>query len=910
MRNTIEDEVLERFGLVPNFFRIAQQDSVMAARLWRFAQFAYLDNPLPSLFKERLFVWLSRFCKIRYCIGRHIGFVVGLGRVAGDPACPPQSVEEVVRLLKRPVPRGEALRPHHAALEQPLSELPAPGSELEWSIFACATELFCLPAGEPDSLRALVRALGPARLEYLQELLAFVQVAHNWTRLHPELAFEDDIEHLLATHQDLSAAVLEDPEAWCSEPGQRLVEELALLRQEKQQLMHASGRRLQQDLADSRLLHEISNELISEQRIDTLYTKLIMAAARLMRGCGGSIQVLVPGQDGAPELDLLASCGLAPEAMRFWQRVRTGSESSCGEALAHGHRVVVPDVARCEFMMGTDDLTMYLKSGIHAVQTTPLRSRDGSMVGCISTYWTEPYQPAEHELQMFDILARQAADLIERAKVEEALRVSEERCRRALQPQNVGVVFFDDEGCVTEANETFLRMSAHEREDLDAGRLRLDEMAPPEWQADARRAMEQLRSQGYTTPYEKEYLRKDGSRWWGLFAATRLSEHEGVAFVIDITGRKLAEQALKEADQRKDVFLATLAHELRNPLAPISNVVHLLRCADGRRRADKLMEMMERQVHQIVRLVDDLLEVSRIAGGKMKLDKEPVAVADIVHDAVETSAPLVEQGRHHLQVMLPTEPVTVQGDRMRLAQVLANLLNNAARYTPEGGHIWLDVARDACDVAISVRDDGIGIPPEQLPHIFDLFAQVQDAARDPGGLGIGLTMARSLVEMHGGTVSAYSAGSGTGSQFTVRLPLPPGADALAGEGNAQTARMPLAGQRILVVDDNRDAADTLRLLLEVEGADVRVAYDGKSALATLATFEAQSILLDLGMAEMDGYEVARQIRQDPRLHGVRIAALTGWGQDADRRQTRACGFDVHLTKPVDLEVLKRWLCGA
>jgi two-component system CheB/CheR fusion protein len=379
--------------------------------------------------------------------------------------------------------------------------------------------------------------------------------------------------------------------------------------------------------------------------------------------------------------------------------------------------------------------------------------------------------------------------------------------------------------------------------------------------------------------------------------------------VIDVTDRKLAEQALRDADQRKDIFLATLAHELRNPLAPISNVVHLLRCADGRRRADHLMEMMERQVHQIVRLVDDLLELSRIAGGKIKLDRARVGLAEVVNDAIETSTPLVEAGRHSLEVSLPDEPVIVDADRVRLTQVLANLLNNAAKYTPCGGHIWLSAQRHACDAVISVRDDGIGIASDQLARIFDLFSQVHDpAGQNQGGLGIGLNMARSLVEMHGGTITVHSGGSGAGSEFTVRLPLADQADADAPA--VRPGAVALDGQRILIVDDNRDAADSLSLLLQMEGAQVRVAYDGPAALAALETFPAHSVLLDLGMLDMDGYEVAQRLRRDPRLRTLRIAALTGWGQDSDRHHTRACGFDFHMTKPVDLDTLKAWLTGA
>ena len=373
--------------------------------------------------------------------------------------------------------------------------------------------------------------------------------------------------------------------------------------------------------------------------------------------------------------------------------------------------------------------------------------------------------------------------------------------------------------------------------------------------------------------------------------------------------RARAEQALKDADQRKDEFLATLAHELRNPLAPISNAVHLLRRPDGRRVTDRLMEIVERQVRQIVKLVDDLMEISRITRGKIELDRQPVALAAAVRDAVENSRPLVERARHQLAVDLPPEPLLIDADSVRLTQILTNLINNAAKYTDAGGRIWLSAERDGAEVAIHVRDNGLGIARDQLTRVFDMFAQAQQPGEISGsdGLGIGLAIVRKLVEMHGGTVEAYSAGPLQGSEFVVRLPLLDGADAAGAQATLERGK--LAGLRILVVDDNRDAADTLALLLESHGATVLAVYDGSAALAALEHFPAQALLLDLGMPDMDGFELARRIRRDTRLAGLRIVALTGWGQQADRERTRSAGFDHHLTKPVDFNALEAWLTG-
>jgi PAS domain S-box-containing protein len=403
----------------------------------------------------------------------------------------------------------------------------------------------------------------------------------------------------------------------------------------------------------------------------------------------------------------------------------------------------------------------------------------------------------------------------------------------------------------------------------------------------------------------------DGSwRWFESHAAPWYSGdglHRGyVGISLDITGAVQAEEALMEADRRKDEFLATLAHELRNPLAPISNAVQLMRRPDGRRQSDRVIEMVGRQVRQIVRLVDDLMEVSRITRGKIDLRLEQVPVAEIIHGAVETSQLAIERAGHQLAVALPEEALMLQADRVRLTQVFANLLNNAAKYTDPGGRIWVEVWREGGMALVSVRDTGIGIPPDALPRVFDMFAQAHRAVgRGQGGLGIGLTMVRSLVDMHHGTVEAYSGGNGMGSEFLVRLPLAAQDEGWSDRsGQAQAPpNAPFVGQRILVVDDNRDAADTLGLLLEADGAEVRVVYDGRAALAMAESFMPGSVLLDIGMPGMDGYEVARRLRQDTRFASLRIVALTGWGQEADRRQTRNRGFTHHLTKPVSVEDL-------
>lgn len=388
----------------------------------------------------------------------------------------------------------------------------------------------------------------------------------------------------------------------------------------------------------------------------------------------------------------------------------------------------------------------------------------------------------------------------------------------------------------------------------------------------------------------------------GKFVHTR-------CFTRDITERKRAEERLKEADRRKDEFLATLAHELRNPLAPIRNSLAILQLAGGLGpAAERIREIMERQVNHMVRLVDDLLEISRISRGKIELRKERIELATMVRGAVEISTPLIETGRHQLAITLPPEPVTLDGDSVRLTQVIANLLNNAAKYNKQAGKIWLTAQREGSDVVLSVRDTGIGISADMLPRVFEMFTQAdQSEARAQGGLGIGLALVENLVRMHGGSVEARSEGPARGSEFIVRLPLAAEALASLQQEAERLHSATLAPRRILLVDDNRDVADSLAMLLQFLGADVHLVNDGPSALESLSIFKPHVVLLDIGMPEMNGYEVARQIRQQHEFRGVPLVALTGWGQEEDRRRTTEAGFQHHLVKPVALDTLQALL---
>lgn len=375
----------------------------------------------------------------------------------------------------------------------------------------------------------------------------------------------------------------------------------------------------------------------------------------------------------------------------------------------------------------------------------------------------------------------------------------------------------------------------------------------------------------------------------------------------DVTERKEAEQALRDADRKKDDFLALLAHELRNPLAPIRNGLQVMRLADGNpAMVATARDMMERQLAHMVRLIDDLLDVSRITRNKMELRCSCVALADVVRNAVEASSPIIQESGHELTVVLPPEPIVLDADLTRLAQVFSNMLSNSAKYTPQGGKIWLSAERCGQEVIVSVRDTGIGIPEQSLSSIFDMFSQVdRNIERSKGGLGIGLALVKGLVEMHGGTVAAESV-EGKGSTFTVRLPISEPvatSDATATEADLTHG----SRRRMLVVDDNRDGADSMAIMLRLLGNEVATANDGLEAVAAAGAFRPDVILMDIGLPRLSGLDATRQIREQPWGREIKVIALTGWGQEYDREQSRKAGCDGHLVKPVDLADLEKLL---
>jgi len=442
-------------------------------------------------------------------------------------------------------------------------------------------------------------------------------------------------------------------------------------------------------------------------------------------------------------------------------------------------------------------------------------------------------------------------------------------------------------------------------------------LIPPERHHEEDEILSRMRRGERIEHYDTVRRRKDGELLDVSLTVSPIRDEHGQItgaskIARDISERKRAQQALEEANRHKDEFLAMLAHELRNPLAPISNALQLLRVVDpASTQATHARAVMERQLSHLVRLVEDLMEVSRINRGKIELRRETLLLSSVMLSAVETARPALEAAHHNFRIDMPSEAVQLDGDFVRLAQVISNLLGNAAKYTDPGGEISLEAAREDGTAIIRVRDNGIGIEPEMLPRIFDMFAQVPSSQRrSQGGLGIGLALARALVELHGGSIEAKSAGRGKGSEFSVRLPVATAARRADAQAHAAKARLPDGPRRrVLIVDDNVDAAETLQMVVSTMGHDAQTVHDGAAALDAARRHRPDIVLLDISMPGMDGFTVARSIRGEPALRGIRVVALTGFGQQEDRRRSREAGFDDHLVKPVTPEDLRRLLAA-
>jgi PAS domain S-box-containing protein len=533
-------------------------------------------------------------------------------------------------------------------------------------------------------------------------------------------------------------------------------------------------------------LSKLSARLWRSRQLAEGLDEMLAAVCELLGANKGNVQLL----DGRSKvLSIVAQRGFEPHFLTFFARVTDSDDSACALALRLGERVIVEDTE-------TDPSFAPLRSSaraadFRAVISSPLIGSDGACLGIVSTHFRAPYRPGARELERLDLYLRQASDFIQRCRLEQSLRESE--------------------------------------------------------------------------------------------------------------------QALREADRRKNEFLALLAHELRNPLAPIRYAVAAAnkhgRTAEQQRRAE---EVIDRQVAHMSRLLDDLLDISRITRGTLELKRSRTELTSVIGAAIETARPLIDAKGHKLSLELPRHAVQLEADAVRLAQVFANLLINAAKYTDPGGEILLCAAQEGAEVTVAVRDNGIGIPAESVPHLFTLFSQPHRSRGHPqDGLGVGLALVRGLLALHGGGVTVHSDGEGRGSEFIVRLPLgKPMRQAIAEPAPAPAGDDSRAATlRILVVDDSRDAADTCATLLELSGHHVEKAYGGFRALEIAAEFRPQVVLLDIGLPDIDGYTLARSIRSEPWGAEMLLIAVTGWGHEEDRRRALDAGFDRHLTKPVAVEAL-------
>ena len=516
-------------------------------------------------------------------------------------------------------------------------------------------------------------------------------------------------------------------------------------------------------------------------------------------------------------------------------------------------------------------------------------------------------------------------DITDRKRAEREVQEAARKMRSVVDHVLDAIITIDERGTIESFNPAAERLFGYERPEVVGLNVRMLMPEPYHGQHDGYIANYLATGQAKVIGIGREVVgrRKDGSTFPMELAVGEF--HLGgrryfTGIVRDITERKQAERELRqraeqlaEADRRKDEFLAMLGHELRNPLAPVRNALQLLKMPGlTEEEAREERAMIERQIEHLVRLVDDLLDVSRFMRGKIELARRVVDLAGVVARAVETAQPVLDAQGHGLTVSLPPEPLRLEAEPIRLSQVIGNLLTNAAKYTERSGRIWLEAVREGGEVVLRVRDTGMGMPADLVPQVFDLFVQGERSlARSQGGLGIGLTLVRRLVELHGGSVSASSAGPGRGSEFTIRLPALAAAhrEGVPSTGH-QGGQTPDSPRRVLVVDDNEDAAQSLARLLTRWGHEVQTTYDGPSALEVALSQRPEVVLLDIGMPGMDGYEVARRLRAQREFEAIPLAAITGYGQEDDRRRSRQAGFDHHFTKPVDPGELRGFITSS
>ena len=678
------------------------------------------------------------------------------------------------------------------------------------------------------------------------------------------------------------------------------------------ELLERTKAELSQQVADLHRLHDLSSRLLETSALPA-QMEMILETLAGFHGARRALLALYDTRSGT--LGIEAATGLSPAAQaRLLQT--PGIDGACALACANRQRTVIADTAD----PAVDPAVRALAAGegIRAVHGTPLIGQDGDVIGVLSIHLDEARAPTERECTLADICARKAATFIEHARAQAAYEQSQGRFQAVLDASAVPFVVLapvreQGSGVVMDFEWSYVNAAAAlalHRPAEAFTRRRVQDVLPARWTAsDSFHQYVAVVDEGQTREFET-HVRHEGTDQWFRCIASPMDGSIALWFT-DITRRKNDERLLQEADRRKDEFLATLAHELRNPLAPIRQAAAVSRLPQATEPQKRWAhQVIERQVRHMALLLDDLLDVSRITRGRLALRPGPNPLDEMLEAAVETARPLIESRGHELETLLPAVAVVMQADPLRVSQVVANLLTNAAKYTEPGGRIRLLAAVDGEDVVIEVADNGIGIAAESLPAVFDMFTQLRGSDDRAGGLGIGLSLTRGLVELHGGSIAVHSDGPGHGSVFTVRLPRGLVATPLAPAPGPIDVPAATAAWRVLVADDNRDAAESLATLLELEGHEVTLAFDGREALQVFERTLPDICLLDIGMPHHTGNEVAATIRARPDGHVPLLVAITGWGQDNDRTTALAAGFDHHMTKPVDPSLLLALLAQA
>jgi PAS domain S-box-containing protein len=684
------------------------------------------------------------------------------------------------------------------------------------------------------------------------------------------------------------------------------------IKRQAEELRRVERRELNQRLADEleamTRLHAVSARLLCADNLGTALDDVLENAIATSGADFGNIQLYNP-QIGA--LEIVAQRGFRQDFLDYFRTVRLDEGSCCAQAMRSGERMIIEDVELDPTYERHRPVAA--AAGYRAVQSTPLKSRGGSILGMLSTHFRVPQRVSDRNQRLLDLYARHAADMIERFRFEAALRRSEAQFRQLADAMPQIVWAAQPDGSLDYYNERWYEYTGFPR----------GESGRQSWEAvlhadDVQRCVNTyfgcIKAE---RPYQIEHRFKDrrtGGYRWFLGRAVPVRDEQGKVVrwfgtCTDIDDTKRAEEALREANRHKDEFLAMLAHELRNPLAPIRNALHVLKLSEaGHQAVEKARTMMERQVGHLARIVDDLLDVSRITRGKIVLRRERLDLGRLVRVVTEDDRPAFERAGITLDVAIPELPVWVMGDATRLTQVLGNLLQNALKFSDGGGQVSVRVSTDADQrqAVVVVQDNGVGIEPRVLPHLFETFTQADRSLdRSKGGLGLGLALVKGLVELHGGEVRAASPGPGRGAEFSVRLPAEPEPAALT--------EMPAAPKRegrhlrILVVEDNQDAADSLRMLLELYGYEVTVAYSGPEGVAAAEEWRPDVVLCDIGLPGLDGYGVVGRLRRNPSTAKARIIAVTGYGGDEDKRRTAEAGFDKHMVKPIDPGALEQLL---